>query len=234
MPLKEKVGRLKARILDILKREKFGSSSQAISEELGVARNTVTKYLEQLQRQGQAFEWNIGRYRIWIHRDFYLYLDELKTPQDYAIYKVFRELLAELQQAPELSAKRWRAIGRALGERIDFKRHFPTDYIKTIEEEYAKDRTNIGLMASLYPFLLTNTLQQLGDANVTLDPPIIHEQPQFIIFRIRGSIFTNNRAFFELLAGIKEAELHHYYPSLTIEVLAVHEKEQIVDLQYSF
>ncbi|WP_371806695.1 hypothetical protein [Candidatus Lokiarchaeum ossiferum] len=224
----------KMQILKLLKQNKFGSSAYSISNELHLARNTVIKYLESLKKEKLAYEWYIGRYRIWIHRDFYNYLDELKAPEDYMIYSFLRELLQSIQSTCKVSDTQWHAIGQSLSQNIDFKKYFPAEFILQTEKKYLEKGQNISEIIKYYPALIENVLLQLGDSTVIIDPPILNQEPLFVIFRLRNSKFCKTPTFFKILCGIKEFELKPYYSSLKVSISGYYPEKNIVDLKYSF
>ncbi len=234
MTIRDKQKHVKTQILEVLKQNKFGSSAHSISKELSLARNTVIKYLKLLKEEECAYEWFIGRYRIWIHRDFYIYLDQLKAPDDYVIYKFVRELVHSIQEICEIPEAQWHQVGKAISGNIDFKKLFPGEFISQIEQKYHEQGQNMQEMVKLYPTFIENTLMQLGDSTVVVDPPILNQDPLFVIFRLRNSKFCNSNAFFKIFCGIEEAELKHYYPNLTVSINGIYPEEKIVDLKFTF
>ncbi len=221
-------------ILNELRIKKFGTSAQSISESLKLARNTVIKYLEELQKEELAYEWNIGRYRLWIYRDFYLYLNELKSPQDYVIYKFFRIFLKELQKDQDSQAIDWKDLGKRITPQIDWEGHLPEDYVRSIKTLYEHNSNDITLFSEHYPALFESTLRMLGDANASVQPPIVNQNPPFVILRINNSEFTKSPLIFEVICGIKEVELRPFYNSISINIIKFHPKEELIDIKFSF
>lgn len=225
---------IKQQITDILNREKFGSSAQTISDELNLARNTVIKYLEILKKEQKAFEWNIGRYRIWISQKVYSYLNELQTPQDYVVYDFLHILMKELFASSNSESFNWKKLGENMTDQIDWESHFPTDYVNTIKSLYHKDPTNLDLFVEYYPGLFESTLNMLGDSKAKIEPPIVNYDPPFTIFRIENSMYISIPNMFEIICGIKETELQQFYPHISVNIHAIHKSDRYIDVKFSF
>lgn len=225
---------IKHQIIEILNREKFGSSAQTISDELNLARNTVINYLEILKKEQKAFEWNIGRYRIWISQKVFSYLNELQNPQDYVVYDFLHILMKELNIFPDSKKLDWKKLGDLMTDQIDWESHFPSDYVHTIKSMYHKDPTNLDLFVEYYPGLFESTLHMLGDSKAKIEPPIVNYDPPFVIFRIKDSMYISSPNMFHLISGIKESELHQFYPQITVNIHAIHESDKSIDIKFAF
>lgn len=60
---------IEEKILNILKKYRWGLTAKEISEKIGISRVTVSKYLGQLKASGILSERRVGAYRVWYIKD---------------------------------------------------------------------------------------------------------------------------------------------------------------------
>lgn len=60
---------IEEKIIDLLKRYRWGLTAKEISEKIGISRITVSKYLGQLKASGVLSERRVGAYRVWYIKD---------------------------------------------------------------------------------------------------------------------------------------------------------------------
>ena len=71
----------------------------------------------------------------------------------------------------------------------------------------------------------------------TFDPPIINEDPPFVILRFRDSIFTELPINFHVLSGILEKKIDDYLSlnniavKIKVDVNSIHVKQKLVDMK---
>ena len=90
---------VKTRLIDLLKKSKIGMSGIEISENLGINRITMAKYLDIFAAEGIIQQRNVGNTHLWLVEEG---IEKLQFPDDY--FKVQEEYLGFLNNASGRSA----------------------------------------------------------------------------------------------------------------------------------
>ena len=90
---------VKTRLIDLLKKSKTGMSGIEISENLGINRTTMAKYLDIFAAEGIIQQRNVGNTHLWLVEEG---IEKLQFPDDY--FKVQEEYLGFLNNASGRSA----------------------------------------------------------------------------------------------------------------------------------
>ena len=90
---------VKTRLIDLLKNSKIGMSGIEISENLGINRITMAKYLDIFAAEGIIQQRNVGNTHLWLVEEG---IEKLQFPDDY--FKVQEEYLGFLNNASGRSA----------------------------------------------------------------------------------------------------------------------------------
>ena len=90
---------VKTRLIDLLKKSKTGMSGIEISENLGINRITMAKYLDIFAAEGIIQQRNVGNTHLWLVEEG---IEKLQFPDDY--FKVQEEYLGFLNNASGRSA----------------------------------------------------------------------------------------------------------------------------------
>ena len=90
---------VKTRLIDLLKKSKTGMSGIEISENLGINRITMAKYLDIFAAEGIIQQRNVGNTHLWLVEEG---VEKLQFPDDY--FKVQEEYLGFLNNASGRSA----------------------------------------------------------------------------------------------------------------------------------
>ena len=234
MKYKEKQEKYKPKILSLLKNKEHGMIATEIKEEINheLSRNTIQSYLDQLEAEKKVHSVKIGRYELWFHskqKD-----RKIEVGQNMANHPIFHFLISFLEQLQNSSAKEainWKQLGIDITESFGFEPYFPN--LRYFTE---KDQLEIFKVSKeIYPSILRQVLIFLGDENFEIEPPIVQKQIHNIVFRIRGSKYSDNTIFFKILAGIEEAEISKMmkFP-VKVEVLQQITDKKIVDLNLNF
>lgn len=85
------VNEMREKIIDLLSESKTGLSGTEVSEQLGINRLTITKYLNIFAAEGSITQKNIGNITLWLTEEG---VEKYRFPDDYyKIQKKFSELL---------------------------------------------------------------------------------------------------------------------------------------------
>ena len=71
---------VKTRLIDLLKKSKTGMSGIEISENLGINRTTMAKYLDIFAAEGIIQQRNVGNTHLWLVEEG---IEKLQFPDDY-------------------------------------------------------------------------------------------------------------------------------------------------------
>jgi hypothetical protein len=226
MRYKDKQKKYKPKILRLLKNRHHGMIATDIKEELNhdISRNTIQSYLDQLAEEGKVHSIKVGRYELWFLKK------HKKTGIESPCHPICSFLLVflnELQKNPGSEEIDWKKFGLTLGKSFGFEAYFPNlkNYVvDDLAQAYS-------LCQEIYPSILKQILAFFGDENIEIDPPIIQEELYNIIFRIRGSKYSDNEIFFQVLCGIEEAEIGKMIPNpITVDVLQQVPEKDIIDI----
>ena len=236
MKYKEKQEKFIPEILKLLKDKEHGMIATEIKEQINheLSRNTIQSYLDQLKAEKKVYSVKIGRYELWFHKK--QKESKIEIRQDLANHPIFPFLLTfldHLQDSPANNAIDWKKIGLEIGNNFGFKPYFPNLSYFVVKGQSGLDMLNIS--QDIYPSILGQVLIYLGDEDFVIDPPIIQKEINNIIFRIRGSKYSKNKIFFNLLCGIEEAEMIRElrFP-VKVDVLQQITDKNIVDINMSF
>ncbi|MFX0138278.1 MAG: winged helix-turn-helix domain-containing protein [Candidatus Hodarchaeota archaeon] len=231
----KKEEKIRKYILELLEKSKFGISIKKIAEETNFSRITVTKYLKKLEKEGLVSDRRVGQYKIWYLSDFKKYNQSYKLQAQSGVLEYQKSLMKYLKIFhPEINGKK---IGREIA-----KEHPVVKDVIPVNE--TKKTLNIITDLNQFASIVIDLIKIIYLTNdpCSIDPPIINQDPPFIIIRIRDSNFMENKLHFEIFSGIIEQETLDFlnsYPKIfeklfTIEVNVFQflPEEKIVDLKY--
>ena len=231
MKYKDKQEKYKPEILRLLSNKQFGMIASQIREDINhaLSRNTIQSYLDQLADEKKVHSVKVGRYELWFHKKNISNIVPNQSLLNHPIFPFLSIFFDTLESSPAYKKMDWKKFGLDIGKTFGFAPYFP-DIKSIIIEDMAKMHI---LFREIYPPILRQLLIFFGDDTFELDPPIIQEEVNNVIFRIRGSKYYKNKIFFHILCGIEEAEIGQYilFP-IKIDVLQQFPEKRIVDLNF--
>ncbi len=229
-------GKIRKDILNLLEKSKFGISIKKISEETNFSRITVTKYLKKLEKEGLVSDRRVGQYKIWYISDLKKYDQSYMSRAHHGVIEYQKSFMKYLNIFhPEI--KDGKEIGKAIAkEKPIVKDVIPVNGIKKPFNIISDLNQFAGFIIDLIKIIY------LSKDPCSIDPPIINQDPPFIIIRIRDSNYMENKLHFEIFSGIIEQETLDFlksYPNIfdklfniEVNVLQFLPEENIVDLKY--
>ena len=183
------MGKNSAKLIDVLKTSRYGLSINKIAEKIGWHRNTVTKHLNILEKEGRIFSREIGQYKLWLYQESE---NEGIGDQDQLLLKAYELFIKNLMKLhPEITDGK--EIGRLISSELEFEKHIPVDF-----NGIAKLPLDLNLIAKTFMDGLNN-IYFLTYEKYEFDPPVINTSPPFIILRIKESRYVQIPLHFEIL-----------------------------------
>ena len=215
------MGKNKTVLMELLRPSRYGMSVNKIAENLNWHRNTVSKYLSILKKEGKVADRKLGQYKLWISRDTEA---EQVSKETSLLLNAYISLLRNLNILHP-DAIDGKELGKLISKDLEIEKLLPID-LKDVKLDLDSIAT--------YIMDILNNIYFLTNETYNFDPPMINQKPPFIIIRIRDSKYVETPLHFQIITGIFEAKIKQLF-NLEVDI-TVHEifiEEKILDIKIS-
>lgn len=219
------MGKNSAKLIDVLKTSRYGLSINKIAEKTGWHRNTVSKYLNILEKEEKVFNREIGQYKLYLYQKGE---DEDFSEEEKLLLKAYELFIKSLMKLyPEtIDGKE---IGKFISKELEFEKHIPINLGKV-----AKRPLNLDLIAKTFMDGLNN-IYFLTYEKYNFDDPIILKNPPVIILRIIESQYVQIPLHFEILTGLLEEKINQLFKlNIDVSINKIHSEQNKIDIKISF
>ena len=159
------VNEMREKIIDLLYESKTGLSGTEVSEQLGINRLTITKYLNIFAAEGSITQKNIGNITLWLTEEG---IEKYRFPDDYyKIQKKFFDLLNTGTQNQINSLIQNCIHSGAVAKKMVSEVLYPS--IKSVQKQY--DDGKIGNSERKYLYnIISYCIQSLRQSTIENDP----------------------------------------------------------------
>ncbi|MHA1147191.1 MAG: hypothetical protein ACTSR8_03000 [Promethearchaeota archaeon] len=220
------MGKNSAKLIDLLKASQYGLSINKIAEKIGWHRNTVVKYLGILEKEGKVFNREIGQYKLWLYQERE---NGDRGEQDQLLLKAYELFIKNLMKLhPDITDGK--EIGKLISRELEFEKYSPFDFNGIV-----KQPLDLNLIAKTFMDGLNNIYFLTYERYKFLEPPIINEDPPYIILRIINSRYVQIPLHFEILTGLVEEKFNHLFPiKIDISINKIYSEHNAIDIKISF